>query len=335
LTSDSRLSTLDSGLSTPGSRLVTPDFWSDRRVVTGGAGFLGTNVVSLLRARGCREIFVPRSATYDLRDRSAVSRLYADAHPDVVIHLAAVVGGIGANREHPGRFFYDNAIMGIQLIEGARQVGVEKFVCVGTVCAYPKHTPVPFREEALWNGYPEETNAPYGLAKKMLLVQLQAYRQEYGFNGIYLLPVNLYGPGDNFDPASSHVIPAIIRKCVDARRCGQSEIVGWGTGDATREFLYVADAAEGIVRATEQYDKPDPVNLGAGEEIRIRDLVALIARLAGYPGKVRWDPSKPDGQPRRMLDTTRAAREFGFSARTSLEEGLRRAIKDYEGAHPE
>jgi len=336
LTSDSRLRTLDSGLSTPDSGLVTPDFWSDRRVVvTGGAGFLGSNVVSLLRARGCREIFVPRSATYDLRDRSAVSRLYADAHPDIVIHLAAVVGGIGANREHPGRFFYDNALMGIQLIEGARQVGVEKFVCVGTICAYPKHTPVPFKEEDLWNGYPEETNAPYGLAKKMLLVQLQAYRQEYGVNGIYLLPVNLYGPGDNFDPASSHVIPAIIRKCVEARERGDKEIIAWGSGQATREFLYVEDAAEGIVLAAERYNKPDPVNLGAGEEIRIRDLVALIARLTEYMGKVRWDPSKPDGQPRRLLDTTRAAREFGFSAKTPLEEGLRRAIKDYEGAYPE
>jgi GDP-L-fucose synthase len=304
-------------------------------VVTGGAGFLGSNVVSLLRARGCREIFVPRSATYDLRDRSAVARLYADAHPDVVIHLAAVVGGIGANREHPGQFFYDNAMMGIQLIEGARQVGVEKFVCVGTICAYPKHTPVPFKEEDLWNGYPEETNAPYGLAKKMLLVQLQAYRQEYGVNGIYLLPVNLYGPGDNFDPASSHVIPAIIRKCVEARDRGDKEMIAWGSGQATREFLYVEDAAEGIVLATERYNKPDPVNLGAGEEIRIRDLVALIARLAGYTGQVRWDPSKPDGQPRRMLDTTAATREFGFSAKTPLEEGLRRAIKDYEGAYPE
>ena len=306
-------------------------FWENKRVtVTGGAGFLGSYVVEKLRERGCRHIFVPRSRDYDLREKEAIIRMYEDSQPDIVIHLAAVVGGIGANRKYPGKFFYDNAIMGIQLIEYARQFGVEKFVCIGTICAYPKYTPVPFKEDDLWNGYPEETNAPYGLAKKMLLVQLQAYRQQYGFNGIYLLPVNLYGPRDNFDPEYSHVIPAIIKKCVDARRRGDDKIVAWGTGEVSREFLYVEDAAEGILLATERYNKPDPVNLGSGEEIKIKDLVMLIKELSGFEGRVEWDTSQPDGQPRRQLDTTRAYKEFGFRAKTSLREGLARTIRYYE-----
>lgn len=307
------------------------EFWSSRRVVvTGGAGFLGSYVVEKLQERGCREIFVPRSRDYDLREKEAIIRLYKDSRPDMVIHLAAVVGGIGANRENPGRFFYDNAIMGIQLIEHARCYEVKKFVCVGTICAYPKYTPVPFKEEDLWNGYPEETNAPYGLAKKMLLVQLQAYRQQYGFNGIYLLPVNLYGPRDNFDPRYSHVIPAIIKKCVDAKRRGDDKIVAWGTGEASREFLYVEDAAEAIVLAAERYDKSDPVNLGAGEEIKIKDLVYLIKKLVGFQGEVEWDTSKPDGQPRRRLDVSKAKQEFGFEAKTSFEKGLANTIVWYE-----
>jgi len=323
--------TRNSGLPSGDSRLPTLDFWTRRRVVvTGGAGFLGSYVVEKLGERGCRHIFVPRSRDYDLREKEAIIRMYEDSRPDIVIHLAAVVGGIGANRKYPGKFFYDNAIMGIQLIEQARQVGVEKFVCVGTICAYPKFTPVPFKEDDLWNGYPEETNAPYGLAKKMLLVQLQAYRQQYGFNGIYLLPVNLYGPGDNFDPEFSHVIPAIIKKFVDAKRRGDKKVVAWGTGEATREFLYVEDAAEGIVLATERYNKPDPVNLGAGREIKVKDLVYLIKDLVGFQGEVEWDTSKPDGQPRRMLDTTRAKREFGFEAKMPFEEGLANTIAWYE-----
>ena len=306
-------------------------FWENKRVtVTGGAGFLGSYVVEKLRERGCRHIFVPRSRDYDLREKEAIIRMYEDSQPDIVIHLAAVVGGIGANRKYPGKFFYDNAIMGIQLIEYARQFGVEKFVCIGTICAYPKYTPVPFKEDDLWNGYPEETNAPYGLAKKMLLVQLQAYRQQYGFNGIYLLPVNLYGPRDNFDPEYSHVIPAIIKKCVDAKRRGDKKIVAWGTGEVSREFLYVEDAAEGIVLATERYNKPDPVNLGSGEEIKIKDLIYLIKELTGFEGVVEWDASQPDGQPRRRLDTSKAKEEFGFEAKTSLREGLRRTIRYYE-----
>lgn len=314
------------------SGLSTRDFWHGKRVVvTGGAGFLGSYVVEKLRERGCREIFVPRSKDYDLRDKAHIVRMLEDARPQVVIHLAAVVGGIGANRKYPGRFFYDNAIMGIQLIEEARKAGVQKFVCVGTICAYPKHTPVPFKEDDLWNGYPEETNAPYGLAKKMLLVQLQAYRQQYGFNGIYLLPVNLYGPRDNFDPEYSHVIPAIIRKCVDARRRGERRIVAWGTGEASREFLYVEDAAEGILLATEHYNKPDPVNLGSGEEIKIRDLVGLISELSRYDGEIEWDQTQPDGQPRRRLDTSRALREFGFRAQINLRTGLEQTIRYYEG----
>ena len=306
-------------------------YWADRRVmVTGGAGFLGTAVVARLKESGAKEIFVPKVEEYDLREREAIDRALADARPDVVVHLAAVVGGIGANRENPGRFFYENAIMGIQLIEQARLAGVDKFVQIGTVCAYPKFTPVPFREEDLWNGYPEETNAPYGLAKKMLLVQAQAYRDQYGFNAIFLVPVNLYGPGDNFNPASSHVIPALIKKCIDARDRGDKAIEVWGTGSASREFLYVADAAEGIVLASERYDGRDPVNLGVGREITIKALVELIVRLTGFKGEVRWDPTKPDGQPRRALDTSRARERFGFEARTTFEDGLRATIAWYE-----
>ena len=305
-------------------------FWTDRRVmVTGGGGFLGGAVVRRLASAGATTIIVPRSRDYDLRTKDGIDRALADASPDILIHLAAVVGGIGANRENPGRFFYDNAIMGIQLMEQARLAGVAKFVTIGTVCAYPKFTPVPFREDDLWNGYPEETNAPYGLAKRMLLVQGQAYRQQYGFDSIYLLPVNLYGPGDNFDPASSHVIPALIKKCVDAIAGDVDHIDAWGTGSASREFLYVDDAADGIVLAAERYDDPEPVNLGVGREITIRALTETIARLTGFTGEIRWEPSKPDGQPRRALDTSRARRAFGFEARTSFEAGLRTTIDWY------
>ena len=306
------------------------DFFKDKGVVvTGGAGFLGRYVICKLEERGCARIFVPKIEEYDLREQSSILRMYEESRPDIVIHLAAVVGGIGANRVNPGRFFYDNAVMGIQLIEYARRFGVKKFVCIGTICAYPKFTPVPFKEENLWNGYPEETNAPYGLAKKMLLVQLQAYRQQYGFNGIYLLPVNLYGPGDNFDPQSSHVIPALIRKCVEAMARGDEEIVVWGDGTPTREFLYVDDAAEGIIKATESFEKSVPVNLGSGHEISIKDLVALIADITDFRGHVTWDTTKPNGQPRRKLDTTRAFNEFGFRAQMSFADGLREMIQWY------
>ena len=311
---------------------MSEGFWAGHRVcVTGGAGFLGSFLVQELRQRGAGEIFVPLIRDYDLTQMDAVRRMYDDARPDIVIHLAAVVGGIGANRERPGEFFYKNLIMGITLIEEARRRDIEKFVAIGTICAYPKYTPVPFKEDDLWNGYPEETNAPYGLAKKMLFVQCQAYRQQYGFNGIFLLPVNLYGPGDNFDPNTSHVVPALIRKCIEARDEGKDHIVAWGTGKASREFIYVEDAAEGILLATEHYDKPEPVNIGAGFEITIKELAELIARLADFKGRIEWDTSKPDGQPRRRLDTSRAEKEFGFRAQTPFEEGLRRTIEWYEG----
>jgi len=314
------------------------DFWKSKKVlVTGGAGFLGSHLVKKLKQRGCENIFIPLIEKYNLIDIEAIKRLYQDAKPDIVIHLAAVVGGIGANRENPGKFFYDNIMMGVQMMEQGRQFGVEKFVALGTICCYPKFTPVPFKEEDLWNGYPEETNAPYGLAKKMLLVQSQAYRQQYGFDSIFLMPVNLYGPGDNFDPQSSHVIPAIIKKCFDAQKSStnspftihHSPITVWGTGKPTREFLYVEDAAEGILLATEKYNKSDPINLGAGFEISIRDLVRLIAKLTGFKGKIVWDTAKPDGQPRRCLDTSKAEKEFGFKAKTLFEEGLKRTIEWY------
>jgi len=305
-------------------------YWSGKTVVvTGGAGFLGSYVVEGLRARGCRQIVVPRRANCDLRDGRAVADLFAATRPDMVIHLAAVVGGIGANRERPGEFFYDNLIMGAQLIDEARRADIAKFVTVGTVCAYPKYTPVPFREDDLWDGYPEETNAPYGIAKKALLVQQQAYRQQYGFNGIYVLPTNLYGPRDNFDPASSHVIPALIKKCVEARERGERHIEVWGDGSASREFLYAADAAEGILLAAERYDGAAPVNLGAGEEITIKALVDEIARATGFAGEVRWDTTKPNGQPRRKLDHTRAADLFGFRSATGFADGLRRTVDWY------
>ena len=303
---------------------------ADKRiVVTGGAGFLGSSVVKKLEERGCKEIFVPRSKDYNLVEMEAVKRLYSDAKPDIVIHLAARVGGIGANMNNPGSFFYENLMMGVQLIEQGRLSGIEKFVAIGTICAYPKFTPVPFKEENLWDGYPEETNAPYGLAKKMLLVQSQAYRQQYGFNAIYLLPVNLYGPGDNFDPESSHVIPALIKKVLEAKDKGEKSIVAWGSGKPTREFLYVDDAAEGILLATEKYNKPDPVNLGAGFEISIKDLAELICELADFDGEIEWDTSQPDGQPRRRLDTSRAKKEFGFEAKMDFKEGLERTIEWY------
>ncbi|OFW06403.1 MAG: GDP-fucose synthetase [Acidobacteria bacterium RIFCSPLOWO2_02_FULL_68_18] len=305
------------------------DLRQKRICVTGGAGFLGSAVVRALRARGVADVFVPRREQYDLTTLDGIERMFADAQPELVLHLAAVVGGIGANRRSPGRFFYENAIMGIQLIEQARRVGVEKLVILGTICAYPKLTPIPFQEQALWNGYPEDTNAPYGLAKKMLLVQTQAYRQEYGMNAIYLLPVNLYGPGDNFNPQSSHVIPALIRKCLEATRSGARQIVCWGDGTPTREFLYVDDAAEGVCLAAERYDGAEPVNLGSGVEISIRDLITLIARSCDYTGEIVWDATQPNGQPRRCLDTSRAEQCFGFRARTRFEDGLAATIDWY------
>ena len=306
---------------------MPPSFWSGRRVVvTGGAGFLGSHVVEKLVQRGCRDVVVPRSREYDLRDRDAIIRLYRETRPQLVIHLAAIVGGIGANRASPGRFFYDNAVMGIDLLEYARQLGVEKFVAVGTVCAYPRSTPVPFRESDLWNGYPEETNAPYGLAKKMMLVQAQAYRQQYGFNAVYLLPVNLYGPRDNFDLETGHVIPSLIRKCVEAKAQNADHITLWGDGSPTREFLYVEDAAEGILLAAEHYDGAEPVNLGTGEEISIKDLAELIAAEVGFRGRIEWDTSKPNGQPRRCLDVTRASGLFGFRATQPFRAGMAKTI---------
>ena len=299
-----------------------------RIVVTGGAGFLGRYVVDALHARGCRHVFVPRSADYDLRTEEGVARLYDRHRPEVLIHLAAVVGGIGANREHPGSFFYDNLTMGTLLLEHARRSGVAKFVACGTICSYPKHTPVPFRESSLWDGYPEETNAPYGLAKKMLLVQAQAYRRQYGTNAVYLMPTNLYGPGDNFGP-DGHVIPMLVARYLDARERGLPAVEAWGDGSPTREFLYVADAAEGIVAATERYDGEEPVNLGSGREVSIKDLTELVARETGFAGEITWDPSKPNGQPRRCLDTSRAAAAFGWRARTPFEEGLRETVRWY------
>ena len=312
---------------------TSSDFWHGKRVlVTGGAGFLGAFVVEQLRQRGPAEIIVPRSATHDLTDGDVIRRLLAEVRPDLVLHLAARVGGIGANREHPADFFYANLMMGVQLLHASWQAKVAKFVALGTVCAYPKFTPVPFREEDLWNGYPEETNAPYGLAKKMMLVQSQGYREQYGFNSIFLLPVNLYGPRDNFDLDSSHVIPALIRKCVEARDSGATEIVAWGDGSPTREFLYVEDAAEGILLAAERYDSSEPVNLGSAFEISIKDLTETIARLTGFTGQIVWDTSKPNGQPRRKLDISRAKARFGFEAHTSFEAGLRKTIDWYEQA---
>lgn len=307
-------------------------FWNGQRVVvTGGAGFLGQAVAAELRRRGCRHIFIPRKQNYDLRDLGAIKKLLKDTNPNIIMHLAAVVGGIGANRERPGTFFYDNLIMGVQLMEQARLYGVEKFVAIGTICAYPKYTKVPFKEDDLWKGYPEETNAPYGLAKKMLLVQSQAYRQQYGFNSIFLLPVNLYGPGDNFIPQhTSHVIPAVIKKCCDAMKNGDKVMTVWGTGKPTREFLYVDDAAKAIVMAAEKYNKPDPVNIGSSSEISIKKLVGLIVAMTGFKGRVVWDASQPDGQPKRRLDVERAQREFGFKAEISLEHGLEKTIRWYK-----
>ena len=300
-----------------------------RIVVTGGGGFLGSYVVEKFLERGYRSVIPVRSKDYNLVEHENVKRLYRELRPDILIHMAAVVGGIGANSENPGGFFYQNLIMGALLMEEARLYGLEKFVAIGTICAYPKFTPVPFKEDNLWDGYPEETNAPYGLAKKMMLIQSQAYRRQYGFNSIYLLPVNLYGPRDNFDPRSSHVIPALIKKCADAIRHGENEITVWGTGRATREFLYAEDCAEGIILATEKYNKPDPVNLGAGFEISVKDLAAMIAKISNFNGKINWDASKPDGQPRRSLDTTRALKEFEFKAQTGFEEGLKKTIQWY------
>jgi len=310
------------------------NFWQDKRItVTGGAGFLGSHLVPKIRGCGCKDIFIPLVGEYDLRKEADIRRMLHDANPDIIIHLAAIVGGIEINRKHPGKFFYDNLIMGIQLMEQARQFGVKKFVAIGTVCAYPKFAPVPFKEEDIWNGYPEETNAPYGLAKKMLLVQAQAYRKEYDFNAIYLLPVNLYGPGDNFDPESSHVIASLIKKCCDAIKNNENSITVWGTGKPTREFLYVEDAAKAIVLATEKYNKVEPVNIGTGSEISIRDLVNLVTKLTSFKGKIIWDTAKPDGQPKRCLDVTKAEKEFGFRAKIDLKEGLKKTIEWYKANH--
>jgi GDP-L-fucose synthase len=300
-----------------------------RIVVTGGAGFLGQHVVKKLKEKGYSEILIPRSKEYNLITESGITKMFNDMNPDYIIHLAAVVGGIGANRENPGKYFYDNLMMGTQLMEQSRLFGVKKFVAIGTICAYPKYTTVPFSEKDLWLGYPEETNAPYGLAKKMMLVQSQAYRDQYNFNSINLLPVNLYGPQDNFDPNTSHVIPALVKKCIDAKREGVASISVWGTGNATREFLYVEDAAEGIILAAENYDKSDPINLGAGYEISIKNLVEKIVHMTGFEGEIIWDSSKPDGQPRRSLDTTRAEEEFGFISKTNFDKGLKATIDWY------
>jgi GDP-L-fucose synthase len=306
------------------------DFFKNKRiVVTGGAGFLGNYVIEGLRKRGCENILVPKIEDYNLVNLADVIRVYDDMKPDIVIHLAAVVGGIGANSRHPGKFFYENLMMGVQLIDQARLRNLEKFIAIGSVCSYPKFTPVPFKEDDIWNGYPEETNAPYGMAKKMLLIQSQSYRAEYGLNSIFLVPVNLYGPGDNFNPDSSHVIPALIKKCVEAIDAGDDHIVCWGTGKASREFVYVNDAAEGILLATEHYNGSEPVNIGAGFEITIKDLVEKIAKLAGFKGQIRWDTSKPDGQPRRCLDVSRAQKFFGFKAQMTFDEGLQRTIDWY------
>jgi len=306
------------------------EFWKNRRItITGGKGFLGSYIIEKLQDRGCKNIAIANLPDYNLTRLPDIKRMYNDQKPDIVIHLAAVVGGIGANKEYPGKFFYENAIMGIQLMHEGYLNNLEKFVALGTICAYPKFTPVPFKEEDIWNGYPEETNAPYGLAKKLMLVQSQAYRQQYGFNSIFLLPVNLYGPRDNFEPKSSHVIPAIIKKCVDAIDQGKNEIIGWGSGTPSREFIYVEDAAEGILLATEKYNKSSPVNIGAGFEITVKDLVNLIVKLTKFKGKIIWDTSKPDGQPRRMLDTSKAEKEFFFKAKTSLDEGLNMTIEWY------
>jgi GDP-L-fucose synthase len=311
-------------------------FWSTRRVcVTGGAGFLGSYIIEKLRTRGALEIFIPKIEDYDLTDPMSIRRMLDDSHPDIILHLAAQVGGIGATREHPAEFFYNNLMMGVQLMHQSWLQGVGKFVALGTVCAYPKFTPVPFKEDDLWDGYPEETNAPYGLAKKMLLVQAQSYRQQYGYNAIFLLPVNLYGPRDNFDLKSSHVIPALIRKCIEAREAGEDEVVVWGDGSPSREFVYAEDAAEGILLAAEKYNGAEPVNIGSGFEIRIKDLAELIARLSDFRGKIVFDPDKPNGQPRRALDVSRAEKEFGFKAIIGFEEGLRRTIEWYESKRME
>ena len=313
--------------------MTSEDFWKDRRVcVTGGAGFLGSFVTAKLKGFGA-DVFIPTIDRYDLVQKESIQRMLEDAQPQLIIHLAAQVGGIGANREHPAEFFYSNLMMGVQLIHEAYLRKVEKVVALGTICAYPKFAPIPFKEEDLWNGYPEETNAPYGLAKKMLLVQSQAYRQQYGYNSIFLMPVNLYGPRDNFDPRSSHVIPALIRKCLEAKESGADSIEVWGDGSPTREFLYVEDAAEGILLAAEHYNSSEPVNLGSGMEISIKDLVELIARLTGFEGRLVWDTTKPNGQPRRRLDVSRAEKEFGFKAKVDFEEGLRRTIDWYRQNH--